>query len=76
MEIRLGRFLPAQAFHGEAADIARVDTAPSECLDDGDAISQLVVGYEVVIGGNERPQVVTEIYVDRRAVIQGTNAHR
>src|SRR6266516_893595 len=75
VEIRVGWFLPAQVVDGQAAHIEWIDPPLTKRLDEGDAITQVVVAYEIEVGSNECPQVVAESQVDWWTVVQGTNAH-
>ena len=55
---------------------SRIDAPGAERLDDGDAVVAVVLGHEVEVGGDQRPQVVAEGDVDRRAVVDGADAHQ
>src|SRR5207302_3011452 len=52
----------------------RTYAAQAESLDECRTILIPVVGNEIVVGGNQRPQEITKQNVDRRAIVQSANA--
>ena len=51
-----------------------MDAAAAERLDEGDPVVVLVVADEVVVGGDQGPEVLEEGDIDRRQVVQGPDA--
>ncbi len=67
--------LPEQAVRGEAPDSRRIQTPSAERLDHRDPIAAVVVSHQLGVGRDQGPEVFAEGQVNRRAVIQGPDAH-
>ena len=67
---------PEQALDADSVRTSSTgDAALAERLDEGDAVAQVVVGHQVVVGGDQGAEVLAEGDVDRRAVVEGADAH-
>src|SRR6516225_5418917 len=55
-------------------DVPGINASVAKCLDKRGAVTVLVVRHEIGIGGDERAQIFAELDVDRRAIVERTNA--
>ena len=67
--------LPNQTLGGWISNIFGEDAAPSEALDESGAVTQLVVGDQIVIRSDQSAQILTEINIDGRTVIERAYAY-
>ncbi len=57
------------------AHVLGVDAARREGRDEGDPVAERIVVHQVAVGCDQRPQVVAESDVDRRAVVERADAY-
>ncbi len=67
---------PHEVLGRERSDITRIEPTAPKGLDERDAIVPVVVRHDVNVGGDERAQELAEGQIERRAVVQRTDAHR
>ena len=70
----LQRFVPEENIFREVDDVSGADSAAREGVNEGVPIAIRVIGHQVVIRGDQGAQVITKGDVDRRAVVNGSDA--
>src|SRR5208282_1497481 len=67
---------PQQCILRVGSDKLRVNASQAERINQGGAITEIVVPHQIMIGSNERSQIVSEGDVDGRAIIKRSNTKR
>src|SRR5262249_43961565 len=67
------RCAPKECLFSKGCQVAGENRAFPETLRDGDAVAPGIVWNQIVIRGDQSPQVIAEIQVGRGAVVEGTD---
>jgi len=59
----------------QRVDTVRVDAAGPEGVHPGLSVRPRIVRHQITIGGDDRAQILAELHVDGRAVVDGADAH-
>ena len=65
---------PAQGVLGQVADVTGKDATPPKGVDQGLPVRPRIIGDQLAVGGDQRAQIVTELQIDRRTVVDRADA--